>query len=71
MPGIARLREEAEVGEFKPLDHFHFLAKGSQTSLSLERSVGKHQEKEDDVDGEVYEKQARPSHGINCNILDV
>ena len=62
MPCIIGFRKEAEVGEFKPLYHLHFFFKGFHAGPFLKRGMSKHQGKEDDVEGEVYQEKVRFSH---------
>ena len=43
MPGIARIREKAQIRQFKPLDHFTFFAEKRLICFLLNRRMGKHE----------------------------
>jgi hypothetical protein len=62
MPGIARFRKKAKIGEFKPLDHFPLFLKDAPVRLLLEGGVDKNQAKEQNIAGQKNQKQLGFSH---------
>ena len=43
MPGIACIREKAQIRQFKPLDHFAFCSNRRLICFLLNRRMGKHE----------------------------
>ena len=43
MPGIARIREKAQIRQFQPLDHFALCSNRRLIRFLLNRRMGKHE----------------------------
>jgi hypothetical protein len=69
MPGIARFRKKAKVGEFKPLDHFPLFLKDVPIRLLLEGGLDKNQGKNQNIAGQKNQKQMGFSHIIRPALL--